>query len=347
MADNLMGDVPVDFQPQMQDISQQQKLSQLLLQQGMQQPQGQMVSGRYVAPALTQYLQPLFSAYAGSKGMETAENKQLELAKAIRQQGDIAVKDVMETYKVDPNLAIQKGLQYQQFPQVKAVLPTISKALEAPTSVQEYQAAQKDPNYQAWLKEQANLKTPKTSIYNTMPPAESEYAKTFGAGVAKQDLALKDIAESAPAVISNVARQKELLKSEKVITGFGAEPRLALAQFGQAVGAGGKNADELVANTQALLAGRASATLDAVKTSNLGSAQGFSNTDRDFLEKAKLGNIKYTAQSLKQQLDIEEKVAKMGVERWNKRLQEMPKSASMPINTNPVKLSNDDPLGIR
>ena len=80
-----MGEFPLDFQPQMQDISQQQKLSQMLLQQGMQQPQGQMISGHYVKPAFTQYLNPLFSAYAGSKGMETAEQKQLELAKQLRE----------------------------------------------------------------------------------------------------------------------------------------------------------------------------------------------------------------------------------------------------------------------
>lgn len=346
MADNLYGEVPLELQPELQNITQQQKLSQMLLQQGMQQPQGQMISGRYVAPALTQYLQPLFSAYAGSKGMESAEQKQLDLAKAIRTQGDIAAKDVMETYKTDPNLAIQKGLQYQQFPQVKAVLPTITKALEEPSSVREFREAEKDPRYQSWLREQANLKAPKTSVYNNMPPAESEYAKTFGAGVAKQDLALKDIAESAPGVIANVTRQKDLLKSDKVITGFGADQRLALAQFGQAIGATGKG-DDLVANTQGLLAGRAGATLDAIKTSNLGSAQGFSNTDREFLERAKLGGIKYDKKSLEKQLDLEEKVARIGAERWNTRLKEMPKSASMPINTNPVKLSNDDPLGIR
>jgi hypothetical protein len=180
-----------------------------------------------------------------------------------------------------------------------------------------------------------------------MPPAESAYSIEMGKGAAKQDLALKDIADSAQDVLNNVIRQKQILKSEKVITGFGAEPRLALAQFGQAIGAGGKNADELVANTQALLAGRASATLDAIKTSNLGSAQGFSNTDRDFLEKAKLGGIKYTSQSLNQQLDIEAKIARMGVDKYNKRLQSMPKNASNPINLSPIKLSNDDPLGIR
>ena len=95
MADNLMGEVPVDYQPQMQDISQQQKLSQMLLQQAQQQPQGQMISGRYVAPALSQYLTPLFNAYAGSKGMETAEQKQLELAKKLREGQSSAMNEFL------------------------------------------------------------------------------------------------------------------------------------------------------------------------------------------------------------------------------------------------------------
>lgn len=96
MADNIYGEVPLELQPQMQDISQQQKLAQMLLQQGMQQPQGQMVSGHYVKPSILQQLNPLFSAYAGSKGMETAENKQLELAKAIRQGKEAETATIME-----------------------------------------------------------------------------------------------------------------------------------------------------------------------------------------------------------------------------------------------------------
>jgi hypothetical protein len=180
------------------------------------------------------------------------------------------------------------------------------------------------------------LNRSKASSVN-MPPAETAYAREFGTGVAKQDLALKDIAESAGGVIENVQRQRNLLKTGNVITGFGADQRLALAQFGKAIGATGEGND-LVANTQGLLAGRAGATLDAIKTSNLGSAQGFSNTDRDFLEKAKLGGIKYDAKSLERQLDLEERVARVGLEKWNKRLQELPKSASTPINTNPVQI---------
>jgi hypothetical protein len=92
MADTLNSQVPLELQPELQGINRQQELAKMLLQQGTQQPQGQMVSGRYVAPALTQYLQPLFGAYAGQKGLENVENQQLALAKAIRegQQGEQA-----------------------------------------------------------------------------------------------------------------------------------------------------------------------------------------------------------------------------------------------------------------
>jgi hypothetical protein len=308
--------------------------------QGMQQPQGQMISGHYVAPSWSQQMNPMANILAGQAIGERADTKQSQMAEMLRVKGDAAAQDVMQTYQQNPQLALQKATQLQQYPQVKALLPQLAKVgISEPTSdIQNFQYGQKVPEFGGYQREQANLKAPRTSIINSMPPAESEYAKTFGAGVAKQDLALKDIAESAPGVIANVSRQKELLKSDKVITGFGAEPRLALAQFGQAIGAGGKNADELVTNTQTLLAGRAGATLDAIKTSNLGSAQGFSNTDRDFLEKAKLGGIKYTAQSLAKQLDLEEKVARAGVDKWNTRLKELPKSASAPINTSPVSI---------
>jgi hypothetical protein len=334
---------------ELQDLSRQRKLAEMLTSKAFEQPQGQMISGHYVKPSWTQQLAPLVSGIAGQAMGENLDKKQLAMAEALKTKGDAAVQKVMTDYKENPQLGLQTASALSQYPQVKALLPQLSKvAINEPTSdVQNFQYGQKVPEFTSYQERQANLKAPKTSVYNNMPPAESEYAKTVGAGVGKQDLALKDIADSAQNVLDNVIRQKNILKSDKVITGFGAEPRLALAQFGQAIGAGGKNSDELVANTQTLLAGRAGATLDAIKTSNLGSAQGFSNTDRDFLEKAKLGGIKYTPESLNRQLDIEAKIARMGVDKYNKRLQEMPKSASNPINLNPIKLSNDDPLGIR
>lgn len=155
MADGLFGQVPLEMQPELQGINRQQQMAQMLMQQAFQQPQGQMVSGRYVAPALTQQLMPLMAAYSGSRGLEDAEKKQLELAKAVRTQGDAAVSDVMKTFKTDPNLGLEKALKYQQFPQVKAVLPTLAETLK-PTTLEKEWLAAKNQGYTGTINEFKN-----------------------------------------------------------------------------------------------------------------------------------------------------------------------------------------------
>ena len=157
MADNLYGDIPLELQPEMQNISQQQKLSQMLLQQGMQQPQGQMVGNRYVAPSLTQYLQPLFGAYAGSKGMETAEQKQLELAKAVRQIGGQEAQKILELAKTDPNAALAIASNAQT-PQGKAFAPALMqnvlpKKTDKLIEYETYKAEGGKKAFSDWVKE--------------------------------------------------------------------------------------------------------------------------------------------------------------------------------------------------
>ena len=227
-----MGEVPLDFQPEMQNINQQQKLAQMLLQQGMQQPQGQMISGHYVAPALTQYLQPLFGAYAGSKGMETAENKQLELAKAIRTQGNIAAKDVMETYKQDPNAALQKALQYQQFPQVKAVLPQVTKTAmpETPAEQQGYNLAVKQGfpgtfwDYKTGL---ANASAARTSLnVQNQLPFKEQIQKEAASGLMKNFETLQNV----PSALANMDKMVALSK-QPIYAGVGGETKLQIAKL--------------------------------------------------------------------------------------------------------------------
>ena len=87
---------------QQQQILRQQKMAEMLMQQGMQQPQGQMVSGRYVAPSIFQNIAGLANTYMGQRGIEKAEKAQIDLAKAIR-QGDIAATaDFMKTKQGTP-----------------------------------------------------------------------------------------------------------------------------------------------------------------------------------------------------------------------------------------------------
>ena len=80
-----MGTLTAD-QFNQQQINRQQKMAEMLLQQGMQQPQGQMVSGHYVAPSLTQNLAGLANVYMGQRGLEKAEKAQLDLADRLRRQ---------------------------------------------------------------------------------------------------------------------------------------------------------------------------------------------------------------------------------------------------------------------
>jgi hypothetical protein len=79
-AENM---TPEDY-AQQQAINRQQQLAAILMQQGMQQPQGQMVSGRFVAPSIFQNIAPLVQAYMGRQMLEQGDKKAIELAERIR-----------------------------------------------------------------------------------------------------------------------------------------------------------------------------------------------------------------------------------------------------------------------
>ena len=156
----------MDFNPELQDVSRQRKLADLLMAQGMQQPQGQMISGHYVAPSWTQQLNPIANILAGQAVGERADTKQAQMAELLRVKGDAAAKDVMETYKQNPQAALAKATQYQQFPQVKALLPQLSKVAisEPPTSMQEFQGAQANPAYAEFLQQSQRNKGTNISV---------------------------------------------------------------------------------------------------------------------------------------------------------------------------------------
>ncbi len=81
-----IGTIPPELFAQQQQLNRQQQLANLLTQQGLQQPQGQMVSGRFVAPSFFQYAAPLAQLFAGQKMAEKGDKAQADLAKALRQQ---------------------------------------------------------------------------------------------------------------------------------------------------------------------------------------------------------------------------------------------------------------------
>jgi len=98
--------LPPEMQQESRDISRQQRLADMLTGQVFNQPQGQMVSGRYVAPSFFQNILPLAQAYAGNVVNERAGAKQTALAQGLRER---QVKDAqlfseaMSGVPADPN----------------------------------------------------------------------------------------------------------------------------------------------------------------------------------------------------------------------------------------------------
>jgi hypothetical protein len=81
-----IGTLPPELFEQQQALNRQQQMAQALMQQGQQQPQGQMVSGRYVAPSFFQNVLPLAQMYAGTRMAEQGDKRALDLAAALRKQ---------------------------------------------------------------------------------------------------------------------------------------------------------------------------------------------------------------------------------------------------------------------
>jgi len=82
--------------PEYLALERQKKIAELLMQKGQQLPEGQMVSGHYVAPSITQQLNPLLNAYMGGNMAEQNEAKTAKLGQLLRAQSAEENKGIME-----------------------------------------------------------------------------------------------------------------------------------------------------------------------------------------------------------------------------------------------------------
>lgn len=174
---------------------------------------------------------------------------------------------------------------------------------------------------------------------------EKKYGERFGGLIADRDAGKLDAAESAPRVIENADRIMDILATGKVFTGTGANVRLQIAK---ALNLAGGTDTERIANTEVLISSLANSTLGAIKSSNLGAGQGFTNADRDFLEKAAAGQITYDSTSLRRLAELGRKVGVASIESWNSRVGQMPKSAleGAGISTNPLPIPTRRPSSV-
>jgi hypothetical protein len=212
-----------------------------------------------------------------------------------------------------------------------------------PSAVEEYRFAQSPEggNYKGSFEAFKILHTPRTTTNVNVPvnvSTEKKYGERFGGLIADADAAKLTAAEKAPEMAANADRITSLIATGNVITGTGANARLQIAK---ALNLAGGNDSEKIRNTEVLISSLAETTLGAIKSSNLGAGQGFTNADRDFLEKAKAGQLTYDSKSLTELARLSRLAAEKSADVWNTRVKQIPKSAleGTGISTEPVAIS--------
>lgn len=146
-----------------------------------------------------------------------------------------------------------------------------------------------------------------SNVQNTVSVAgpENKYNQDVGAGLAKDGLALIEQAKAAPSTIENARMIRRALDSG-AITGTGADARLAVTKALETAGVLGEGK---AASTQELMAGLSKLTLSGIRTSGLGGGNGFTNSDREFLNAAIGGSIDSTPANLRRVADLSERAA--------------------------------------
>jgi hypothetical protein len=97
------GTLPPELYAQQQQLNRQQQLASMLMQNN-QQPQGQMISGRYVKPNFFQALQPVANMITGAYLTKQGDQKNLALAEQLRQNRINEATDIMKASNPDEQL---------------------------------------------------------------------------------------------------------------------------------------------------------------------------------------------------------------------------------------------------
>jgi hypothetical protein len=316
------------------------KMAQILMSKGQYEPaiklQGQAASidkeKRLGAAADTDRKLKIAEAAASDAiALDHVWRQSLEQAGGNRQAAMMAVQPF---YQQMGSKWAQLGMQMPEQFDPDANFASIGQAKEAiqymktltpekPSVVREYEYA-KGQGYKGTF-QQYQLEQNKAKGTNVTLNAgtEKKYGEALAGKIAEADVSMRDVAIKAPELAERSNSVIKLINSG-VITGTGAEARLAI---GKALNLAGDSDSETIANTEALVTELAGTTLDAIKGSGLGSGQGFTDKDRQFLQDAKAGRIPLESSTIRRIATLNHRAAVKSAERWNKRVKEIPESA--------------------
>jgi hypothetical protein len=285
------------------------------------------MAGKYTPP-VTQTVMPTFQEQetrlmeAMSSGSPRAQRyAQLMLSR----QPNVSIEALMEA-------SPETREQYQKT-RDPFVLAKPPKAGNLPSDVETYQyyvVDQKRLGLPAKSFEEWRLtKPPSTVIQMPGEKTANKYSDELAGLLAKQDSDAIAAGDNAIGQIESSFRVRNLLK-QNPITGTGAPARLALEKA--LVTAGFSKGDRATV-TENLSAELAKTTLAAVRTSGLGSGQGFTDKDRQFLERAAAGQIDLTPENLRYLAELNEKAGRANIavsNRVRSRVRQLPQFKGLP-----------------
>ena len=177
----------------------------------------------------------------------------------------------------------------------------------------------------------------KAGASNITMSTEKKYGEQFAGKMADTDIAKMATAEKAPQLAESANRIINLVQQGNVFTGPVADIKLNIAR---ALNVAGASNEEKIANTESLISATGKSTLDAIQSAGLGTGQGFTDKDLNFLKGIAGGTIQLTAQTLMELARLQHQTATRSAEAWNTRVKQLPKSATegTGLSLEPIKV---------
>lgn len=282
------------------------------------------------------------------KSAGAAPEKGRATIEAAIAQGPDAVRDLMlrsissveqlsERFNPKPTVVAPSASVYDPRKGTFTQAPAAPEKPEAsPADVKAYEYARNQGYTGSFMDFKAAQRPPGTKVDVTVSTGK-KYGETFGTQIAERDANMLDAARQAPTLASDANRILDLANNPNVFTGSLAQVKLNVAR---ALGVVGADTNEVVANTEQLIAAAGQSTLNAIKGAGLGTGQGFTDKDLAFLRDIAGGKITFTKETLSELARLQYKVAEKAAGAWGSRVKEIPKEAleGTGISTAPITL---------
>jgi hypothetical protein len=359
-----IANVPAQYTGDAQELARSQRLAQMLSSAPM--PEGQMVSGRFVAPSWTQQLAGLVNAGTGAYFANKSENQQQELAKKLRQGEATAMADYMEQRRTNPELAntnlymnpvasaAQKDLAFKRMTEGPMKLGAEETLVDpfnfkpvatggektAPDVRTAAQMLGIRGNPETWNTQQTQavanqvIAMKKAGAPSVSVSTANKFAGGFAGKASEGAYGMYEQALAAPTAIENAKRTIELINSG-AMTGPTANIGLEAAKIFNVAGA---NNQDTISKTEQLFSNRGKAMLGSIKQSGLAGSQGLTEGERKFLTQAEGGTITLNAETLKAMAGLEIKMAVQNQKRWNQQAGKMDPEILRATGAGPVEV---------